>query len=95
MIKFVQFVLPNERSLNVEKMAKYLVEKDYRFEAKVTKKNEISFSCERTIPEKTEVIAIEVSPSGPEVFQAVDKLIEKAYKKINESIVISDTSDSK
>ena len=95
MIKFVQFVLPNERSSNVEKMAKYLVERDYRFEAKVTKTNEISFSCERTIPEKTEVIAIEVSPSGPEVFQAVDKLIEKAYKKINESIAISDTSDSK
>ena len=80
-IEFIQFLRPHgrrskqkiERPQEVEARAELLKEKGYEFHAEMLTTGQVSLTV--FDPETEADVAIEVIPNGPEVLDAVDRLI--------------------
>lgn len=90
MIQFTQFLRPDgdkrstlvSRGKDVEEKARRLKEAGLKLEAEILPTGVVSFTV--FDPGTEEDIAIELSPNGPEVGDAVDRLIERAIKWLDE-----------
>lgn len=88
-IKFTQYLRPNgrtkvieiERPSEIEALAQGLLKQGYVFEIEELQTGEVSMSIEDHSKEDPEVIAMEICPNGPEVPNAVDKMIREAYEQ--------------
>ena len=86
MCRFIQYLRPYgnkkevlvDRPPEIETKAQTLWENSCRLECEVLTTDEVSLTCERG----GETLAIEISPNGPEVLDAVDKVVETAFKKV-------------
>lgn len=84
-IRFTQFLMPDgqpkptwiERPPEVEVKATALIAEGYEFESEVLSTGECSFTCGRG---EDEMLAIEVCPNGPDVLDAVDRLVEESFE---------------
>lgn len=62
----------------IEALAKTLVDADCVMECEVLTTNQVSFTVERDWHGETEVVAHEIVPNGPQVLDAVERLIRNA-----------------
>jgi len=95
-LHFTQYLMPNgrkknvffeiENSILVGKVETLLEQKCY-FECEMLQTGKISLTCMQVNHEyeEEETLAIEVCENGPEVVNAVARLIENAYIKLNEN----------
>jgi len=82
-IPFTQYLLPDGRQKPIEididaeteKKAQALIAQGCHFDAEILRTGAVSFTCERG----DKLISIEISFNGPEVEQAVVKLVNEAY----------------
>jgi len=86
-IEFTQFLLPNGRReqvrIPVDKeiygLASQLTTKGYRFEIEVLRTGHVSMEvCRETEEGEAEVLANEIVPNGPEIPEAVNRMIRSA-----------------
>ena len=89
-IPFTQFIRPYGRKLHISilrpdeiaEQASELVANQIKFEIEELRTGEVSMTAEDYRPGAEEpTLAIEVVPNGPEVVNAVDRLITRAYTK--------------
>lgn len=84
-IPFTQFIRPSgrpqpvtvDRPAEIEAMAQELIEAGYRFEIEVLTTGHINMDCVR--PGADEPLAGELSRNGPEVLEAVDRMVTAAH----------------
>jgi hypothetical protein len=83
-IPFTQYILPHGRrrsiefeaaNENVERIAHELIERGCRFEAEILSTGMVSLTCE--YPDLT--LGIELSPNGPPIVAAVERLVKNAH----------------
>lgn len=88
-IPFTQYLRPDgrrvsvtvDRSPEVEAKARVVIDAGLRFECEVlSDRRTVSLTVADPVAEKD--VAIEVVPNGPEVPEAVDRLVESAYRLV-------------
>ncbi len=93
MVQFTQYMRPDGHTKpitmdvppDVADKAERLAEWDVRFSAEMLRTEEVSLTAEDATINET--LAIEVVPNGPEVIDAVHRLINNAYAlKFNQEI---------
>ena len=85
-VPFTQFLRPNgqpvrvtiDRPDDIARLARRLAAHGVRLETEVLTTGEVSFTAEREKDGETELLACEVVPNGPEVRDAVDRLVTAA-----------------
>lgn len=90
MIQFTQYLRPNgtpkpvtiNRPEDIEKLAADLIGNGCRFEIEELLTGEVSMTCERSDGDDTETLAIQVVPNGPQVPEAVDKMVREAWEEL-------------
>lgn len=100
-IPFTQYLLPDGRTKKVltdcpegkEAKVQALLDNGAYFEAEILTTGEVSFTCEVDVPgtNETLVLAHEMCPNGPEVLEAIPRLIDTAYGKYEVSSPERDT----
>ena len=88
-IPFIQYLRPNgrtkpvsiERSSEIEAMAQEIRAKGYHFECEVLSEGTASFTVVSPDDEIGDV-DIELVPNGPDVPDAVDRLVRRAFEKL-------------
>lgn len=89
-IKFTQYLRPNgtpvavevSRQDAVEDMARQLAMAGVRFESEVLSTGEVSLTAEDDTVDESGPLAHEISPNGPAVLLAVDRLVLAAFSEI-------------
>jgi hypothetical protein len=98
-IPFTQYVLPDgrrravriERSVEVESLARSLVEWGVHFDAETLRTGDVSLTAEFDEDDEraerlgTPVLAIETCANGPAVQEAVDRLVRAAHLRLTEA----------
>lgn len=69
-----------ERGDDIERMARAIIDKGYRFEIEMLQTGQISMTV--SDPEKGEDVACELCDNGPEVLVTVDRLVSEMYARI-------------
>lgn len=73
-----------DRSLDTENLADSLsTQHGVLFEAEILTTGLVSFTAEKDVGSERQVLAIEVVSNGPEVPEAVDRLVAKAYLELH------------
>lgn len=89
MIPFTQYLLPDgrkrqvgvERPPDIEALAERFIASGGWFEAEILTTGEVSLTACDTIDDEPQDIDIELAPNGPEVPEAVDRLILRISKE--------------
>jgi len=96
-IPFTQFMRPDgrkhpvtiERPPDIETLAKAIMQAGCRFEIEVLQTGAVSMEIVTDVPDPDlrNVVAIEICPNGPQVPEAVDRLVKSAVStlKLNET----------
>jgi len=88
-IPFTQYLLPNGRTKeitidrpgDIAELAEKFIQVGGRFAAEILMTGQIALYAEKEDKEE-EPVAMEIIPNGPEVIEAVDKIIKKAGESI-------------
>jgi hypothetical protein len=97
-VPFSQYLLPDgrrrsvwiERSVEVESLARELVERGVHFDVEALRTGDVSLTAEldeddeRVLRLGTPVLAIETCANGPAVPDAVDRLVRTAHARLTE-----------
>jgi hypothetical protein len=96
MIPFTQYLMPYghtrtagfDADPETEAAAKKLIKVGYRFTAEILSTNEVSFTCESVKPDadgEIDLLAIELCANGPEVDEAMRKMVKEAHYQFIEA----------
>lgn len=91
-IPFTQYLRPDgrqrecaiERSPDIVAKARAVQQAGYHFDIEELMDRTVSMTVESNLPNNDEqaLIAIELCPNGPEVLEAVDRLVTTAYERV-------------
>lgn len=89
MIPFTQYLRPNgrpretgiDRPADVEALAERFIASGGWFEAEVLSTGDVSLTACAIVDDEPQDIDIEIAPNGPEVPQAVDRLVRRVSKE--------------
>lgn len=87
-VPFKQFMRPNgtkasvviNRTPRIAALARELSEAGYLFETELLNTGEASFECLKLSGDESDVLASEICANGPDVLEAVDRLVERAHE---------------
>jgi hypothetical protein len=90
-IPFTQYLMPDGRKREAtfesdeetEKIASKLIKRGYWFDVEVLSTGLISMTCETLVDGDPEPIAHEICKNGPEVFEAVKRLVGTAKEHMD------------
>jgi enoyl-CoA hydratase/carnithine racemase len=90
MIPFTQYLMPDgerrkqffDRPPEVETKAKRLIASGAVFESEVLTTGLVSLTCE--LLDEEETLAHEICAKGPDVLDAIDRLVNRAYERMQE-----------
>lgn len=95
-IPFTRFVLPNgrreqteiKRGPDIELKAEWLLGLGYKFEIEVLTTGHVHMDCSHPTLEVLDdpVVANEVCPNGPEVLDAVDRMVTAAHLAVHKGM---------
>jgi hypothetical protein len=92
-VPFTQYLLPNgrtrvihiDRPPEIETLALEVMERGGRFECEILTTDEVSVTCVGEVDGEEQDVAIEVCFNGPEVPNAVDRVIRAAHAALAKS----------